>query len=62
MFLEWLLCYLRLCGYSFEIVVCLTDTGEVVRIAPSDFFGIRYTRRKVAHFARDGSTLVVYLV
>lgn len=61
MLFEWLLCYLRLCGYSFEIVACLTFSGEVVRIAPQDTFGIKYTYRKVSHFARDGPILVVYL-
>lgn len=59
--LQWLLTYLRMCGYSCTICAVIANTGEVIRIAPLRFYGILGTALFVQSFNYDGEFLVVYL-
>ena len=59
--LKWLLAYLRMCQYSCEVVACYAHTGEVIRVAPLDCFGIRGTALFVKSFDYTPEAIVVYL-
>lgn len=59
--LQWLLAYLRMCNYSCDIVAVNADTGEVIRSAPIDLFGLKATGLIVKSFNYDGKYLVAYL-
>lgn len=59
--LQWLLAYLRMCGYSCTICTVIANTGEVIRIAPLRFYGILGTALFVKSFDYGGDVLVVYL-
>lgn len=56
------LSYLRMCGYTFQIVAVLAHTGEILRVSPLDSWGILGTGLKVKSYKVCGSRLVVYLV
>lgn len=58
---RWLLTYLRMCGYTCDVIACHTFTGEVLRIAPLDCFGILATGLIVQSFDYNGASIVVYL-
>ena len=59
--LKWLLAYLRMCNYSCDVVACDSHTGEVIRAAPLDCFGIRGTALFVQAFDYSPEVIVVYL-
>lgn len=56
------LSYLRMCGYTFQIVAVLAHTGEILRVSPLDSWGLLGTGLKVQSYKVCGSRLVVYLV
>lgn len=58
---QWLLSYLRMCGYSCTIVTVIAYSGEVIRIAPLYCYGLLGTFLIVRSFDYDGDILVVYL-
>ena len=60
--LEFLLAFLRMCRYSFTVVAVLAETGEVLRIAPVDAFGIKFTGLRVSCFELDHEHFVVCLL
>lgn len=59
--LKWLLAYLRMCNYSCDVVACDSHTGEVIRAAPLDCFGIRGTSLFVQSFDYSPEVIVVCL-
>lgn len=59
---QWLLSYLRMCGYSCTIVAVIAYSGEIIRIAPLNYYGLLGTFLIVQSFDYDGNILVVYLV
>lgn len=56
------LSYLRMCGYTFQIVAVRAHTGEILRVSPLDSWGILGTGLKVKSYKVYGPQLVVYLV
>ena len=58
---QWLLSYLRMRGYSCTIVAVIAYSGEVIRIAPLDYYGLLGTFLIVQSFNYDGDIFVVYL-
>ena len=56
------LSYLRMCGYTFQIVAVLAHTGEILRVSSLESWGILGTGLKVKSYKVCGSRLVVYLV
>lgn len=60
--LEFLLAFLRMCRCSFTVVAVLAETGEVLRIAPVDAFGIKFTGLRVSCFELDHEHFVVCLL
>ena len=60
--LELLLAFLRMCRFSFTVVAVLAETGEVLRIAPVDAFGIKFTGLRVSCFELDRDHFVVCLL
>lgn len=60
--LEFLLAFLRMCRFSFTVVAVLAETGEVLRIAPIDTFGIKFTGLRVSCFELDHDHFVVCLL
>ena len=59
--LMWLISYLCMCDYSCDIVAVVARTGEVIRIAPVKFFGLRGTGLFVKSFDYDGKYFIAYL-
>lgn len=56
------LSYLRMCGYTFQIVAVYAHTGEILRVSPLNSWGLLGTGLKVKSYKVCGSRLVVYLV
>ena len=59
--LKWLLAYLHICNYSCDVVACDSRTGEVIRAAPLNRFGICGTGLIVQSFDYSPEVIVVYL-